>query len=85
MHVPSDFIAGVRPEHWRGSLLGDKAHSVVFDNSKIKRFVPDFAATIPFTWARGEHRVVRRDPARLPRRAWKSTDEWTQRSSPGGA
>lgn len=30
------------------SLLGDKAHSMIFDNSKIKRVVPDFHATIPF-------------------------------------
>ncbi len=29
-------------------LLGDKAHSMIFDNSKIKRLVPDYAATIPF-------------------------------------
>jgi hypothetical protein len=29
----------------RGTLLGDKSHSAVFDNSKIKRFVPDFVAT----------------------------------------
>jgi hypothetical protein len=29
-------------------LLGDKAHSVLFDNSKIKRLVPGFVATIPF-------------------------------------
>ena len=35
-------------ERWRGSLLGDKAHSAVFDNTKIKRFVPGYAATIPF-------------------------------------
>ena len=31
----------------QGTLLGDKATSVVMDNSKIKRFVPDFAATTP--------------------------------------
>ncbi len=29
-------------------LLGDKAYSAIFDNSKIKRFVPDFKADIPF-------------------------------------
>ena len=32
----------------KSNLLGDKAWSAVFDNSKIKRFVPGFAATIPF-------------------------------------
>ncbi|HJS58602.1 MAG TPA: NAD-dependent epimerase/dehydratase family protein [Vicinamibacteria bacterium] len=45
VHVPSDFIAAVEPA-FAGTLLGDKAHSVVFDNSKIKRFVPDFRATV---------------------------------------
>jgi len=47
VHVPSDFIASVAPE-LSGSLLGDKTWSVVFDNSKIKSFVPRFEATIPF-------------------------------------
>jgi nucleoside-diphosphate-sugar epimerase len=47
VHIASDFIAACMPEK-RGSLLGDKASSVVFDNSKIKRFVPGFAATTPF-------------------------------------
>jgi len=47
VHIPSDFIYSVCPE--RGaSLLGDKAYSTVFDNSKIKRFVPEFQAEIPF-------------------------------------
>ena len=47
VHVPSDAIAAVRPE-WGAGLLGDKAHSMVFDNSKLRRVVPDFVATIPF-------------------------------------
>lgn len=47
VHIPSDFIATIEPELGPG-LLGDKAHSVIFDNSKIKRLVPDFVATIPF-------------------------------------
>jgi nucleoside-diphosphate-sugar epimerase len=47
VHIPSDFLAGLNDRE-RGSLLGDKAHSAVFDNSKIKRFVPDFVARIPF-------------------------------------
>jgi len=46
VHVPSDFIARVAPD-LAGSLLGDKAWSAVFDNSKIKSFVPGFEATIP--------------------------------------
>jgi nucleoside-diphosphate-sugar epimerase len=47
VHVPSDLIARVAPQ-MAGSLLGDKTWSVVFDNSKIKAFVPDFQATVPF-------------------------------------
>jgi nucleoside-diphosphate-sugar epimerase len=47
VHVPSEIIARFDPELGAG-LLGDKAHSVIFDNSKIHRFVPDFAPTIPF-------------------------------------
>ena len=39
MHIPSDFLAACMPEEM-GSLTGDKSVSVVFDNSKIKRFVP---------------------------------------------
>jgi nucleoside-diphosphate-sugar epimerase len=48
VHVPSEVIDGYDRE-WGESLLGDKAHSMIFDNSKIKRFVSDFAATIPFS------------------------------------
>jgi nucleoside-diphosphate-sugar epimerase len=48
VHIPSDFIAKIDPEINGPSLLGDKMHSVIFDNSKIKRFVPDFKATISF-------------------------------------
>ena len=47
VHIPSDWIARHNPGMAAG-LLGDKAWSVVFDNSKIKRFVPEFQATIPF-------------------------------------
>lgn len=47
VHIPSEFIARIVPE-MSGGLLGDKTWSVVFDNSKIKAFVPGFQATIPF-------------------------------------
>ena len=47
IHVPSAFIAKMVP--WlEGSLLGDKAVSTIFDNSKIKRVVPSFKAEIFF-------------------------------------
>lgn len=47
VHVPSDVIARKHPA-WGAGLLGDKAHSVIFDNSKIKGLVPDFHARIVF-------------------------------------
>ncbi len=47
VHIPSDVLAEF-DEELRGSLIGDKATSAIFDNTKIKRFVPDFTATIPF-------------------------------------
>lgn len=55
VHIPSEFIAAFDPD-WGASLLGDKTHSMIFDNTKIKRFVPDYVATIPF--ARGAEEVV---------------------------
>jgi nucleoside-diphosphate-sugar epimerase len=55
VHIPSDFIARHESE-WGASLLGDKTHSMIFDNSKIKRFVPDYTATIPFFT--GAHEII---------------------------
>jgi nucleoside-diphosphate-sugar epimerase len=48
VHVSSDGIAAFNST-WGAGLLGDKAHSMIFDNTKIKRAVPGFAATIPFS------------------------------------
>lgn len=45
VHVSSEFLDACSTEDFRGGLLGDKSNSVVFDNSKIKRLVPDFVAT----------------------------------------
>jgi nucleoside-diphosphate-sugar epimerase len=47
VHVASEGIALYDPE-WGDSLLGDKSHCGIFDNSKIRQIVPDFAAEIPF-------------------------------------
>jgi nucleoside-diphosphate-sugar epimerase len=47
VHVPSDAIAAADPE-WGAGLLGDKAHSMVFDNAKLRRIVPGWQAVIPF-------------------------------------
>jgi nucleoside-diphosphate-sugar epimerase len=55
VHIPSDLIAHFDPD-WGASLLGDKTHSMIFDNSKIKRLAPGFAATIPF--ARGAAEII---------------------------
>ncbi len=55
VHVPSQVIAAFDPR-WGESLLGDKAHSMVFDNTKIKRLVPDYCAVIPY--ARGAEEQV---------------------------
>lgn len=48
VHVPSSFLAACSKEDYTGGLIGDKANSVVFDNSKLKRLVPGFAATKRF-------------------------------------
>ena len=47
VHVPSDAIAVADPD-WGAGLLGDKAHSMVFDNAKLRGLVPGFCAGIPF-------------------------------------
>lgn len=64
VHIASDLIAAHDPSSY-GSLVGDKIYSVVFDNSKIKRYVPDFVATVP--WTEGVRKALawfRADPAR---------------------
>jgi nucleoside-diphosphate-sugar epimerase len=64
VHIPSDLIAAF-DANWGAGLLGDKAHSMIFDNSKIKRVVPDYVASIPF--ARGVEEIMAwydADPAR---------------------
>ncbi len=64
VHVPSEVVAA-HDAGWGAGLLGDKAHSMVFDNTKIKRIVPDYVATVPF--ARGAEEIMAwfdADPAR---------------------
>ena len=64
VHVPSDAIATADPE-WGAGLLGDKAHSMVFDNSKLRSVVPGWRAVIPFE--RGAREIADwylADPAR---------------------
>ena len=55
VHIPSEFLGACLPDEV-GGLTGDKAVSVVFDNSKIKRFVPGYCAKVPF--AQGIQRTI---------------------------
>ena len=64
VHVPSDLVAAFNPEIGAG-ILGDKSHSMIFDNSKIRSLVPDFTCSIPFS--SGAREIVvwyAADPAR---------------------
>ena len=64
VHVPSDLIMKFDKE-WGYGLLGDKSHSMVFDNSKIKSVVPEFNCVIPFS--QGAKEIINwydADPAR---------------------
>jgi nucleoside-diphosphate-sugar epimerase len=66
VHLSSAQIAAQVPE-WGPGLLGDMAHSVIFDNSKVRRLVPGWHATIP--WAEGAREVIEwfdADTARRP-------------------
>ncbi len=62
VHVPSDLIAAYDP-NIGASLLGDKTHCGIFDNSKIKQVVPEFICNIPF--AQGAKEIA----------AWHQADE----------
>jgi nucleoside-diphosphate-sugar epimerase len=65
VHVPSDFLPLAAPDwFWSELIVGDLQHSVVLDNTKIRRYVPGFAPQITFTSAvprmlrwRDEHRA----------------------------
>jgi len=47
VHIPSDFIASIDTD-LGANMLGDKSHSAIFDNSKIRSFVPEFNPEITF-------------------------------------
>ena len=55
VHIPSDLITAYLPDTF-GSLIGDKGNSVVFDNGKIKQFVPEYKCGV--TWAEGLRRSI---------------------------
>jgi len=48
IHVPSDFLAATSDYDFLGGLIGDKANTVVFDTSKLKRLVPTFVPEVRF-------------------------------------
>jgi nucleoside-diphosphate-sugar epimerase len=48
VHVASERIARAIPELGPG-ILGDKAHSMVFDTSKLRALVPEFRTTVPYS------------------------------------
>ena len=51
VHVSSEFLAAAGKKmgyDFEGSLIGDKAVSVVFDNSKVRRLSPDLRTEVPF-------------------------------------
>ncbi|MCU1421292.1 MAG: family oxidoreductase [Microbacteriaceae bacterium] len=54
-HVTSDALAAADPELGPGHI-GDRSNSVIFDNSKLRHFVPDYVATT--TWAQGAREIV---------------------------
>jgi hypothetical protein len=55
IHIPSDYIARF-DEDALGTLIGDKSNSVVFDNGKIKRFVPEYTCEVK--WSEGVRRSL---------------------------
>jgi len=71
VHVPSDAIAKVRPHQGPG-LLGDKANSMMFDNSKIKRLAGGWEAKIPF--CHGAREIIEH----LKEHPGKVDEEWNR-------
>lgn len=48
-HVASDFLAAVGEQYdMLGNLIGDKSNTVLFDNTKVKRAVPEWCANVRF-------------------------------------
>jgi nucleoside-diphosphate-sugar epimerase len=72
VHVPSEMFPVVAPDwFWSDLFVGDLAHSAVFDNTKIHRFVPSFRPTLTFhraakrmiDWQRSHRDETATDPA----------------------
>jgi nucleoside-diphosphate-sugar epimerase len=69
VHIPSQVIASYDAD-WGAGLLGDKTHSMIFDNTKVKRLVPGYRAEIPFS--HGAEEVL----------AWYDEDESRRKINP---
>jgi nucleoside-diphosphate-sugar epimerase len=69
VHVPSDAIAAADPD-WGAALLGDLAHSMIFDNAKVRAVVPDYLPVI--TFEQGAREII----------AWHDADPERQRVDP---
>jgi nucleoside-diphosphate-sugar epimerase len=71
-HLPTELISVVAPEWmWTPLFAGDLGHSAIFDNSKIKRFVPAFHPVV--TWPQGVRRLA----------AWRADHPGSTRPDPG--
>lgn len=89
--VPADFICQVAPR-FTGTLKGDKSHPAVFDNAKIKRFVPGFTCRKSFAvgvresvaWLRAHPEQQNRSPE-LDGLIDRIITAWLARPRPGGA
>ena len=86
VHVASETIAAHDPKRGAG-LLGDKSHSAVFDNTKIKALVPDYCAVIPF--AAGAREILgwhdSRPQAQVPDPGWMDVSDRLAAWSGAGA
>jgi nucleoside-diphosphate-sugar epimerase len=86
LKIPTDFICEIVPE-LTGNLKGDKSHPGVFDNSRIKKFVPEYQCRKPFrqgireavAWLRA-HPDERRVDAHTDEIIEKVVTAWQRRS-----
>lgn len=71
IHLPTELISVVAPEWgWTPLFAGDLGHSALFDNTKIKRFVPAFRPVV--TWPTGARRLA----------AWRAAHPASTRPDP---
>lgn len=86
--IPTDFVSEIAPE-MRGPWKGDKANPAVFDNTKIKGFVPEFRARKPFRvgvresieWLRAHPEHQNLSP-RIEALCDRVVQAWEERSAP---